>query len=85
MSVNRLIEFLGGDTVHIPKRPGEPDITFADITRVTSELDWSPQVAIEDGVAELLKHIDYWRAAPVWEPDSIADATQVWFKYLGKV
>src|SRR5207244_634487 len=24
-SVNRLVELLGGDVVHIPKRPGEPD------------------------------------------------------------
>ena len=48
------------------------------------ELDWSPQVPIEDGVAQLLEHIDYWREAPVWEPDAIADATRGWFKYLGK-
>ena len=84
VSVNRLIELLGGDTVRIPKRPGEPDITFADITRVTRDLYWRPQVAIEEGIAQLLEHIDYWREAPVWEPATIAEATQGWFKYLGK-
>ncbi len=84
VSVNRLIELLGGETVHIPKRPGEPDITFADIARARRDLDWSPQVPIEEGVAQLLEHIDYWREAPVWEPDAIADATRGWFKYLGK-
>ena len=82
VSVNRLVELLGGETVHIPKRPGEPDSTFADISKIQSELGWEPQVPIEEGVAEILKHIDYWRDAPVWSPDSIAEATEDWFRYL---
>ncbi|HLA36761.1 MAG TPA: SDR family oxidoreductase [Rhodocyclaceae bacterium] len=84
VSVNRLIELLGGEKVHIPKRPGEPDCPFADTRKIIEELGWRPQVAIEDGVAAMLKHIDYWRNAPVWTPDSIAVATQDWFKFLGK-
>jgi UDP-glucose 4-epimerase len=82
VSVNRLVELLGGEKVHIPKRPGEPDSTFADISKIRSELEWEPQIPIEEGVAEILKHIDYWRDAPVWTPDSIADATKDWFRYL---
>ena len=82
VSVNRLAELLVGEKVHIPKRPGEPDSTFADISKIQSELGWEPQVPIEDGVAEILKHIDYWRDAPVWSPDSIAEATEDWFQYL---
>jgi UDP-glucose 4-epimerase len=82
VSVNRLTELLGGEKVHIPKRPGEPDSTFADISKIQSELGWEPQVSIEEGVAEILKHIDYWRDAPVWSPDSIAKATEDWFRYL---
>ena len=84
VSVNRLVELLGGDKVHIPKRPGEPDCTFADISRITEDLGWRPSIAIEEGVAEILKHIDYWRNAPVWTVESIASATQDWFKYLGE-
>lgn len=84
VSVNRLVELLGGKKVHIPKRPGEPDSTFADISKIRRELGWEPQVAIEEGVAEILKQIDYWKDAPVWTPDSIADATEDWFKYLSK-
>jgi UDP-glucose 4-epimerase len=61
VSVNRLCELLGGETTHIPKRPGEPDTTFADISRSLARLDWSPKIDIEAGVTELLKHIDYWR------------------------
>ena len=83
VSVNRLIELLGGEKIHIPKRPGEPDCTFADISAITHDLSWAPKVSIEEGVALVLKDIEYWRNAPVWTPDTIASATHDWFKYLG--
>jgi UDP-glucose 4-epimerase len=83
VSVNRLVALLQGNKVHIPKRPGEPDCTFADITKIRTELGWEPQIGISAGVAEVLKQIDYWREAPVWTPATIADATRDWFKYLG--
>lgn len=83
-SVNRLVELLGGPVVHIPKRPGEPDCTFADTARIRSRLRWKPEVTFEAGVARLLAGIDDWRAAPVWTPDAIAGATKEWFQYLGK-
>jgi len=83
VSVNRIVELLEGEKIHIPKRPGEPDCTFADIHKIRKELGWQPKVPIENGVAELLQRIDGWRDAPVWTPDAIADATRDWFKYLG--
>jgi UDP-glucose 4-epimerase len=83
VSVNRLVELIGTDEiVHIPKRPGEPDCTFADTARIEAELAWKAQVSIEQGVAELMANLDYWRDAPVWTPDRIADATRDWFKYI---
>ena len=83
-SVNRLAELLGGAVVHIPKRPGEPDCTFADIEKIRRVLGWSPRVSFERGVGIMLENIEYWREAPVWNPTSIADATREWFEYLGK-
>jgi len=83
-SVNRLIELLGGEKTYIPKRPGEPDCTFADVSKINKRLGWSAKVTLEDGVAEMLENIDYWREAPVWTSESIKDATKDWFKYLGK-
>jgi UDP-glucose 4-epimerase len=83
ISVNRIVELLGGEKVHIPKRPGEPDSTFADITKIRRDLNWTPKVPVETGVAELIKNIDYWRDAPVWTPEKINEATTDWFKYLG--
>ena len=81
-SVNQLVEFLGGDVVHIPKRPGEPDCTWANIAKATKLLNWKPKVSLEEGVGVLLENIDYWREAPVWDKESIAKATQKWFQYL---
>lgn len=81
-SVNRLVELLGGEIQYIPKRPGEPDCTWADITKITTELGWRPQVSFEEGVGRILAQIDYWREAPLWTPDSIAEATKTWFNML---
>ena len=81
-SVNRLVELLGGEVVYIPKRPGEPDCTWADIAKITDELGWKPQVSFEQGVGKILAEIDYWREAPLWDPDSISQATETWFKHL---
>jgi len=83
ISVNRLVELLDGDVTYIPKRPGEPDCTFADITKIRRDLKWQPKVTIEKGVEQVLANIDYWKSAPVWTPATIATATQDWFKYLG--
>jgi UDP-glucose 4-epimerase len=80
--VNRIVALLGGDRVAIPKRPGEPDITFADNSRFRAATGWAPQVSFDEGVGILLDNIEAWRDAPVWTPDSIADATADWFKYL---
>ena len=82
-SVNRLADLIGGDKVHIPKRPGEPDCTFADISAIRREIGWKPQIKIENGIIKVLQEIEYWRNAPVWTPDSIAVATRDWFKYIG--
>lgn len=81
-SVNHLADLLGGDRVHLPKRPGEPDCTWADIRRIGNELGWAPQVRFEDGVKTMLENIEYWREAPVWDPSSIAEATKTWFAFL---
>ena len=82
-SVNQLVKLLGGGTAHIPKRPGEPDKTFADIARIKKLLGWSPKVKFEDGVRAMLARIEDWRDAPVWDEKSIEAATRDWFACLG--
>ncbi len=82
-SINHLVELLGCDKQYIPKRPGEPDRTFADIRRIGEELGWRPRVGFEEGVARMLESIEQWRGAPVWSAEAIARATERWFEHLG--
>ncbi len=81
-SVNRLVELLEGNAVNIPKRPGEPDITCADISKAKKLLGWEPQVSFEKGVERLLENIHYWDDAPVWNEKTIEKATKSWFEHL---
>ena len=83
-SINRLVGLLGGAVEYVPKRPGEPDCTYADIAKAERLLDWRPRVTFEAGVSDLLQHLDEFGDAPVWDAGSIAQATQSWFRYLGK-
>ncbi len=82
-SVNRLVELLGGAVVHIPKRPGEPDCTFASIEKIETLLKWKAKVTFEAGVGMMINNINDWKDAPVWDPSSISQATQAWFQHLG--
>jgi UDP-glucose 4-epimerase len=85
VSVNELVRALGSPpTVGLPKRPGEPDCTWADIGKIRSELQWQPRVGFAEGVKVMRDNIEYWRDAPVWTADAIADATRDWFKHLGR-
>jgi UDP-glucose 4-epimerase len=82
VSVNYIIKLLKGKRVKIPKRPGEPNITFANIKKIKKALKWKPRIKIEIGIKKLLNHLSYWEKAPVWTPKKIEIATKDWFKYL---
>ena len=82
-SINYLVELIGGAVTHLPKRPGEPDITWAEITKIRTELGWKPRVPFEEGVRRMIADIQSWRDAPLWDPQKIEQATRSWFEYLG--
>ncbi len=82
-AVNRLVELLGGEKTFIPRRPGEPDCTFADTSKIRARVGWQPSVPLEQGVSRMLEVIDDWRDAPLWNQSTIAEATADWFKHLG--
>ena len=52
VSINELASLIGGETTHVPARI-EAKHTLADIQRAKELLDWAPEIAIEDGIAEL--------------------------------
>jgi len=79
-----LAKLLGSKIIHIPKRPGEPFKTFANINKAIKYLNWEPKILFNHGVKELLKNINYWKYAPLWNKQKIKKATKEWFKYLKK-
>ena len=83
IKVNKIAKLIGGRKVHIPKRPGEPNRSLADISKIKKDLDWQPKIKIEEGIKNLLSKIHYWKDAPVWTPKSIKKETKIWFKLLG--
>ena len=83
-SINSIAEIIGGNKVKIPKRPGEPDRSLADISKIKTHFNWKPKITINEGVKMLLKNINEWNEAPVWTPETIKEATKSWFELLSK-
>ena len=83
-SVLEMIKILEGRKIFIPKRPGEPEITHANIKKTKSILKWKPKISLEQGLKTVLKNIFYWKKAPLWTKSKIKLATKNWFKYLKK-
>lgn len=81
-SVNFIAKKLGGEIVKIPKRPGEPDKSQADIKKIKKHLKWKPSISIDQGIKIMLDNINDWKKAPVWTPKKIKVKTKKWFKYL---
>jgi UDP-glucose 4-epimerase len=82
--INELVLLLSNETVRIPERPGEPKCTWADISKISSELGWKPEIALEEGISKLLEDISYWEDAPLWDEVSIEKATRIWFDNLSE-
>ena len=83
-SINSVADIIGGNKIKIPKRPGEPDRSLADISKIKAHFNWQPKVTINEGIKMLLKNINEWKEAPVWTPETIKEATKSWFELLSK-
>ena len=60
-----------------------PPTTRIGISEAKKTLAWEPKVTLNEGVKILLKDMNYWKDAPIWDKNSIAKATEKWFEYLG--
>lgn len=82
-SVNQLVSLLKYDKIeYIPKRPGEPEITHADISEITKVTSWKPSISFEEGIGEIVTHIDEWVGTKSWTSEEIKKETKSWFYYL---
>ena len=81
-SINDLTDLLEGEKTYIPKRPGEPEQTYADVKKIKRDLNWSAEVSFEEGVERIKEQMEYWSKAPVWTPETIQEETKEWFQYL---
>ena len=81
-SINYLANLIGGRKIFIPKRPGEPFNSKANVNKIKRLLRWKPKIKFERGIDELLKNINYWKSAPLWNKKNIKKATEIWFKNL---
>lgn len=83
VSINLIAKLLDAKQLeYIPKRPGEPDRTFADLKKIKKELKWKPKINIEKGLKYILEDINYWKNAPIWNKKKIETQTKDWFKYI---
>ena len=82
ITVNHICKLLKGKKIYIPKRPGEPDVTWANINLAKKKLKWHPKVDISEGVKILLNNLNHWENAPLWDKKKIKKATKDWFRYL---
>ncbi len=83
-SVNEMVNLIEGEKIFVPKRPGEPDITHANIIKARKILKWQPKISFEKGMKYVLHNINYWKNSPLWTKNKIKKATKSWFKYLKK-
>ena len=80
--INKLVKIIGGNKIFIPNRPGEAFKSQANINKIKKKLGWYPKINFERGMKDLLKSINDWKNAPLWDKKKIKKATKNWFKHL---
>jgi len=55
ISVKQLADMISPKQEHRPSRPGDPQVTLADITRIQKILGWQPQISFQEGMDELVQ------------------------------
>lgn len=52
-SVNEIVKILGGETLFVPERPGDPRWTKADNSRAKEWMGWVPKISMKEGLEKL--------------------------------
>lgn len=83
ISINNLVKIMNPNRIkYLPKRPGEPNMTFASIKKAKKILGWKPRVSFERGLSVMLDDLKSWKKAPLWTTSKIKIATKEWFKFV---
>jgi UDP-glucose 4-epimerase len=82
VKIMNLAKLLSNKFQFIPRRPSEPDCTWANISKIKNHTGWKPKISFIIGVKKMLENIKDWSNAPLWDVKSINKATKTWFKYL---
>jgi UDP-glucose 4-epimerase len=82
ITVQELADSISEYQIYLPKRPGEPDLTHADIRKAERLLDWKPCIDFATGLRMTIGKTELWKDAPPWTEAEISKITSNWFKYL---
>lgn len=55
-SINKIAQIFGGKKIFVPKRPGEPKRSLANISKIRKDINWTPKISIEEGIKRFLKN-----------------------------
>ena len=54
-SINKIANIIGGKKVFIPKRPGDPNRSCANISKIKKDIKWKPRISIIEGIDRLFQ------------------------------
>ena len=54
-SINKIANIIGGKKIFIPKRPGDPYRSCANISKIKKEIKWKPKISIIEGIERLFQ------------------------------
>ena len=55
-SINKIANLFGGKKIFIPKRPGDPYRSCANISKIRKDINWKPTITIQEGIKRLLEN-----------------------------
>ena len=65
-SVKELVNLIGGKKFFY-QTTTEPFITHAKINKIKAKLKWKLKITLEKGIEEVLRNIEYWKNAILWD------------------
>ena len=52
-SINKIANMIGGKKIFIAKRPGDPNQSCANVSKIKKDIKWEPKISINEGIKRL--------------------------------